>query len=194
MNQTQGLSAGEALERLRQGNLRYLQTETNPGDVSPVSRLRTAKEGQQPYAIILCCSDSRVVPEHIFSAGLGELFVIRVAGNVIDDHQLGSIEYAAGHLNARLILVLGHTGCGAVDAAIAGGADGYIRYITDEILLAIGTEKDDYRACCRNVRHSMEQILESPVIHGLERERHLQIAGAMYHTDSGLVEFLETGE
>ena len=86
------LSAAEALEKLKAGNERYLAAERCPGDISPRLRLHTSVHGQAPYAIIISCSDSRVIPESIFSAGLGELFVIRVAGNVIDDHQLGSIE------------------------------------------------------------------------------------------------------
>ena len=87
-----------------------------------------------------------MIPETIFSAGLGELFVIRVAGNVIDDPQLGSIEYAAGHLGSPVVVVLGHTHCGAVDAAINSDPEGYIKFITDEIKLAIGDETDDYQS------------------------------------------------
>ena len=91
---------------------------------------------------MICCSDSRVLPESLFCAGIGELFVIRVAGNVIDNHQLGSIEYAAEHVGCPLILVLGHDRCGAVDAAIRHDPDGYIKFITDEIREAIGEERD----------------------------------------------------
>lgn len=187
---TDGICAQEALERLEQGNHTYLTAHINPGNISPALRLRTFDCGQQPYAIVITCSDSRVIPESIFSAGIGELFVIRVAGNVIDDHQLGSIEYAAGHLNVRLVVVLGHTCCGAVDAAISGSADGYIKFITDEIKLAIGNETDDYRACCLNVKRSMSEILQSPDIQRLEQCNGLKIVGAVYHLDTGKVEFL----
>ena len=110
------LSADEALERLREGNARYLNANQAQGDVSPALRQSTFREGQRPYAIVLACSDSRVIPEAIFSAGIGDLFVIRVAGNVVDKHQLGSIEYAEDHLGCNLVVVLGHTCCGAVDA------------------------------------------------------------------------------
>ena len=109
------------VERMIEGNSRYLTSIHSAGDVSPAMRLKTASEGQSPYAIVICCSDSRVLPESIFSAGIGELFVIRVAGNVLDRHQLGSIEYAAEHLGCKLILVLGHTGCGAVYDIRSGG-------------------------------------------------------------------------
>ena len=101
-------------ERLKNGNARYRALDD-------ARRIETAENGQHPYAIVVCCSDSRVIPEKIFSAGLGELFVIRVAGNVLDKHQFGSIEYAAAHLHCSHILVLGHTGCGAVTAALSGG-------------------------------------------------------------------------
>ena len=151
-------------------------------------RRRTYTEGQNPYAIIITCSDSRVIPESIFSAGLGDLFVIRVAGNVIDDHQLGSIEYAAEHLGCRLIVVMGHNHCGAVDAAINHDSEGYIKFITEEIKNAIGNETDDYAACCLNVRHSMKRIEESLK---LQEEAHgLRVCGALYHLEDGSVEFL----
>ena len=114
--------------------------------------------GKHPKAIVIACSDSRVIPEAIFNAGIGELFTIRVAGNVLDRHQLGSIEYAAAHLHCPLILVLGHTGCGAVSAALGGGGEGYIQYITDEILLAVGKERDPEKACRMNVQHAVEVI------------------------------------
>ena len=89
------MTADEAIEKLKSGNMRYLLMNSNSGNVSAALRKFTYEHGQHPHAIIVTCSDSRVIPETIFSAGLGELFVIRVAGNVIDDHQLGSIEYAA---------------------------------------------------------------------------------------------------
>lgn len=184
------IGAEEALEKLRAGNAQYLDAAHNIGDVSPGIRLRTSAEGQQPYAIIVTCSDSRVIPESIFTAGIGELFVIRVAGNVIDDHQLGSIEYAADHLGCSLVLVLGHTRCGAVHAAIHHDPDGYIKYITDEIKLAIGDETDDMCACRKNVIHSIWQIEHNLDIHNMEENRGLRVAGAVYHIDSGRVEFL----
>ena len=95
------------------------------------------------------------------SAGIGELFVIRVAGNVMDNHQLGSVEYAAGHLGTKLVVVLGHSHCGAVGAALHQEPEGYTKFITDEIRKAIGGEKDEYRACCLNVERSVSIIKES---------------------------------
>lgn len=182
-------TAEEALKRLKEGNERYLAAKTSEGDVSLTLREKTSVDGQDPYAVIITCSDSRVIPESIFSAGIGELFVIRVAGNVIDDYQLGSIEYAIDHLRCRLVMVMGHDHCGAIDAAINHSPEGYVKYITDEIRNAIGEETDDYAACCLNVRHSVKKIEE-----GLDRKRKeeqgLLICGAVYHLKDGRVDFL----
>lgn len=110
------ISPKDALEKLKEGNRKYITSEFNSSDISQSKRADALANGQVPYAIIITCSDSRVIPENIFMTGIGELFVIRIAGNVIDEHQLGSIEYAASHLGAPLIVVMGHTHCGAVDA------------------------------------------------------------------------------
>lgn len=182
------ISASEAKSRLIDGNKRYIDAKTNPGDISQGRREETAKNGQKPYAIILCCSDSREIPEAIFSVGIGELFVIRVAGNVVDPHQLGSIEYAADHLGCKLILVLGHTHCGAVDAAIHHDPDGHIKYITDDIKEAIGDEQDPYRAACLNVLHCVEHIEANTDIRLLE-EHGLVVEGAIYDIETGEVKF-----
>ena len=182
-------TAEEALKKLKEGNEKFLTAKHSKGDVSLRLRQRTCAEGQSPYAIIITCSDSRVIPESIFSAGLGDLFVIRVAGNVIDDHQLGSIEYAAEHLGCPLVVVMGHTHCGAVDAAIHHDPEGYIKFITDEIRLAIGSETDAYTACCLNVRHSIKRIEESLEIQQ-EEARGLRVCGALYHLEDGSVRFL----
>lgn len=183
------VSAAEALERLRKGNERYLAAESNPGDVSPKIRKVTCEEGQSPYAIVVTCSDSRVIPESIFCAGIGELFVIRVAGNVMDNHQLGSVEYAADHLGTRLVVVLGHEHCGAVGAAMGSEPGGFVKTITDEIKKAIGDEKDEYKACCLNVERSVSIIREKLGL--TDGGDGLQVRGAYYHIGSGKVDFLD---
>ena len=188
--QLTGLPADMALKKLREGNERYLEAETGSGNISPAIRKDTCENGQHPFAILVTCSDSRVIPESIFSAGIGELFVIRVAGNVIDDHQLGSIEYAVEHLGCCLVVVMGHTHCGAVDAAIHHDPSGYIKYITDEIKAAIGEETDDFRACCLNVEHSIALIENNLDIRAMEKEG-LKVVGAIYHIEDGRVEFLD---
>ena len=184
------ISAKEAINRLKEGNRKYLNARSGSGDISPEIRLRTSRNGQEPYAIIITCSDSRVIPESIFSAGIGELFVIRVAGNVIDNHQLGSIEYAVEHLGSNLVVMMGHTGCGAVEAAIHHDPSGFIKYITDGIRNAIGEETDPYRATCLNVEHSIKEISDALDIDHLRHGKDPAVIGAVYHIDSGEVEFL----
>lgn len=183
------LPAAEALEKLKEGNRQYLEATANPGNISPAIRLKTFEEGQAPYAVVVTCSDSRVIPEGIFSAGIGELFVIRVAGNVIDNHQLGSIEYAADHLGTKLVVILGHTNCGAVGAAMGDVPSGYVKTITDEIRKAIGEEKDAVRASCLNVERSVSIVKDRLNYQG-EGGEDVRVCGAMYHIDSGKVEFL----
>lgn len=187
--QKEKVSATEALAKLKEGNQRYLSAITNQGNISPEIRKETCENGQSPYAIIIACSDSRVIPESIFTAGIGELFVIRVAGNVMDHHQLGSIEYAAGHLGTKLVVVLGHDHCGAVNAAVHHEPDGFVKYITDEIRKAIGDEKDELRACCLNVQRNVGIIQESL---GMKdgNEEGMKVCGAVYHIEDGSVEFL----
>ena len=181
------MKQNEIHARLLAGNRRWQES----GGEAELLRRQTAVHGQEPYAIVIACSDSRVIPEAIFDAGLGELFVIRVAGNVLDRHQLGSIEYAAGHLHCRMILLLGHTGCGAVSAALSGGGDGFIKYITDEILLAVGEEQDPLRACEKNVRHGLEVLRREFAAHPEIPSAELEICGAVYDIESGAVRFLD---
>lgn len=176
--------ASGALQRLNQGNKIYINSVKGVGDISPEKRLETYKNGQKPYAVIISCADSRVIPESIFSAGIGELFVIRVAGNVVDNFQLGSIEYAVEHLGCKLVVVLGHTGCGAVGGALKENG-GYLKFITDEIRRAIGTEADTEKASVLNVQRSVVRIKERINSEGL------LVMGALYRTESGIVDFLD---
>ena len=164
-------SGCNGVERLKEGNQRYLQVKNEIGDISPAVRRDTCVNGQKPFALIITCSDSRVIPEAIFQVGIGDLFVIRIAGNVIDNHQLGSID------------------CGAVDAAMSHNPEGYIRFITDEIKEAIGDTNDPYEASCRNVRHSIGAIEASKIIRHDEEEG-LQVLGAVYDIETGEVHFL----
>lgn len=182
-------TAEDAKRILIEGNQKYVSSKSAAIDASE-EILKESIHGQNPYAVIITCSDSRVIPEAIFSAGIGDLFVIRVAGNVIDPHQLGSIEYATEHLGTSLIVVLGHDHCGAVHSALNQQNDGYVKYITDEILKAIGSEKDETKACCLNVKHSCEVIENSLKIQSDKKEQGLKVLGALYHIESGMVEFL----
>ena len=172
------------LQTLKEGNAAYVKSGAFAGDISPEKRLALTG-GQSPRAVVITCADSRVFPEVIFSCGLGELFTIRIAGNVIDAHQLGSIEYAVSHLKTPLVVILGHTGCGAVQAALHGEADGHIRYIVDTIREAIG------EACHRNVLCVGKEIRaafsaeEDPLL------REEQVACAVYDIETGKVEWLD---
>lgn len=185
------LSATQAREKLIEGNRRFIESDRAQGDISEAIRRDTAENGQHPYAIVVTCSDSRVIPEYIFSAGIGELFVIRIVGNVLDRHQLGSIEYAAEHLGVKLILMLGHTRCGAIDSVIDGHEGGRIDHILKDIAKAIGDEKDEFEATCMNVRHGVDRIRHEFEIHPIEDERGLEVAGAIYNIENGRVEFLD---
>lgn len=176
------IAADKAIKRLKEGNKRYRESWKNTGDVSFEKVKDTARNGQHPYAVVIACSDSRVTPEHIFNAGIGELFTIRVAGNVVDPHQLGSIEYAVSHLGTPLVVVLGHTHCGAVGAAMSGDSHGYIASITDKIKMAIRGETDECRASCLNVLSVVDEIkLALP----LE-----DVKGAIYDLETGEVKWL----
>ncbi|MCC8097220.1 MAG: carbonic anhydrase [Eubacterium sp.] len=174
-----------ALKRLVEGNEEYRLAKSGKGDISEEIRHLTHTDGQKPYAIVISCSDSRVVPELMFMVGIGEIFTIRTAGNVIGDYELGSIEYAAEHLGVRLIFVVGHTVCGAVESAMKGGAGGSIKHITDEIQKAIGDEKDPIACEKLNVENSIRIIKNSPIIKELEEEKGLVVAGGHYNNRSG---------
>lgn len=181
------MDAETALNYLKEGNEIYVGEKPFRGTVSGETRKELAENGQQPYAVMIACSDSRVIPEVIFSAGLGELFVIRVAGNVLDDHQLGSIEYAVDHLHTKLVVLLGHTHCGAVGAALSGGAHGYTGFITDEIKKAIGDEKDERKASILNVRAGVAEIRETFVHDGNPAFKDALVLGALYDIETGKV-------
>lgn len=177
------MTAKEALEKLKEGNERFLRSASPTGDVSPARREETAQNGQHPYAAVLACSDSRVIPEHIFSAGIGELFTIRSAGNTVGPTELGSAAYAVDHLGVPLVVVLGHTHCGAVASALQGHAEGRVKVITDAITRALGPEREPDAASILNARHSAAI---------LRRELgDAAVVAALYHIDTGKVEFFE---
>lgn len=144
--------------KLLKGNLVYLNSKNSVGDVSLEIRKRTYEEGQKPYAVILSCSDSRVIPESIFSANIGDLFVIRVAGNIVDDTVFASVDYAVSYLDVKVVVVLGHTGCGAIKAAINGSADGRIANLIKCIQTDIEGEKDSFHAAKLNVYAGVKKV------------------------------------
>lgn len=154
-------------------------------------RRQLSREGQHPCAVVITCGDSRVPPELIFEEGLGRLFVIRNAGNLIGPFDLASAEYACEHLGVGLLVVMGHTHCGAVESTLAGGATGSIRLITEEISRAIGSERDPRKCEILNVRNSLMRLRESEALRELEAEGKLSMVGAIYDIETGEVRFLE---
>ncbi|MGI6220829.1 MAG: carbonic anhydrase [Coriobacteriales bacterium] len=190
------MDAVEALERLKKGNEAYLESHINDGDVSPELIQLLFEEGQSPFACVIACADSRVVPEHIFMTGLGELFVIRVAGNVIGDMELASCVYAAEHLHTPLVVLMEHTHCGAIESAmhVAAGEehepDHALAPLLNRIVDTIGGECDQQAASIMNIEQGLATMMSDPVIRRLVDDEGLVIRGALYHTNSSRVDFL----
>ncbi|MDR0862378.1 MAG: carbonic anhydrase [Oscillospiraceae bacterium] len=186
------MTVTEIIEALKSGNAEYLSAKTNNGDVSEARRRDLAVNGQHPFAVVLTCADSRVVPEHIFSVGLGSLFVIRTAGNVVGDFESGSAEYAAAHLGAQVIVVMGHTHCGAVGAALEGGhAHGHtgLGALVGEITYALAGETEPLAACRKNIDNSVARLLENAELRELVNAGKAAIHKAVYDIETGAVEF-----
>ena len=187
--------AEASLRRLMGGNAAYLEGSRNPAALTDRIRLQTAHDGQHPWAAVVCCADSRVPPEHIFSAGVGDLFVIRNAGNVMTPAALGSVEYAAAHLHVPLILVLGHRGCGAIAAAMQKHREaGALGELIAQVRVGIGRAHDLREAERNNLCHSLEALGQSEVLRDLADRGMLGFAGAIYDIRSGAVELLVNEE
>lgn len=195
------IPAAEALRRLQDGNRRFLEGRARFPTIQK-EILTELSKGQHPYATILCCSDSRVPPELIFDAGFGELFIVRVAGNVLSQEVAGSLQYAGAHLKTELLVVMGHDGCGAVQAAldslfrgkqelsrIQALIDGIIPGLTG-IDPRLPPAEQLPRAVEANVRHTMRQISESPEGQARRAEGRIHLAGAVYDIETGQVRFL----
>lgn len=187
------MNAREALGRLKDGNKRFV--EGNPEtSVQGNDAREELTGGQNPYAIILSCADSRVVPELAFDTGLGEIFIIRVAGNVANVSSIASIEYAVANLGTKLIVVMGHQSCGAVGAAIAGGDAGpnlnkLVAYITPTVE-KLGAEADMDDIIKENANNSVETLLRnSKIISDAVASGEVQIVSAYYSLATGEVEF-----
>jgi len=188
-----------ALQKLMEGNLRYAEGNASHPHQSPERRAELIS-GQHPFAVILGCSDSRIPPELIFDQGLGDVFVIRTAGEVVDNASLASIEYAVEHLGVPLVMVLGHDSCGAVTAAVQGGeAEGHLGSLMDFIRPAVeqareaGEGSDLLNGSIDNNVFNIVEALKSsqPVLSEKVEAGELMILGARYRLDSGLVEILE---
>ena len=190
-------SAATAAEELNEGNAQYLKGSANM-DVTSDLREELV-DGQKPHTIVITCSDSRVPPELIFNADLGELFTIRTAGNVVGEYEVGSVEYAADHLGSQLVVVMGHSSCGAVGAAVEGHAHGNIESIVHEIVPSVEeakkTESNEEAiadlAEDLNVANTIKRLRESSIIKELEESGKLKIVGAKYDIETGEVTYFE---
>ena len=186
------VSADAALAKLKEGNLRFASSEVSQSKPTAARRAETAQE-QHPFAIILGCADSRTAPELIFDQNLGDLFVIRTAGNLVDDHALGSIEYAVAHLGARLVVVLGHQRCGAVKAALEsdhapGHIESLVRDIQPAVKAAKGKPGDPLSATvAENARQVAAQTKAKAALGDLAKE--VRIVSAVYDLDTGKIDW-----
>ena len=203
------IEAQQALKRLREGNQRFVLGLRQYDEEPDHSRRVEVALGQEPFAIILGCSDSRVPAELVFDQGLGDLFVIRVAGNIVAPSQIGSVEFAAAQFDTRLVVVLGHSQCGAILATLdelqqpKEDHSENIRSIVDRISPSIepllsdgssfGSDTLVERAVRANVDYSVEQLRHgSEILENLVQENKLLIVGAEYSLDTGEVEFFES--
>ena len=202
------ISAREALERLKEGNRRFVSGEKNRSNLTNRERRMELLKGQEPFAVVLGCSDSRVPVELIFDQGLGDLFVIRVAGNIAESSQVGTIEFAAERLGARLVVVLGHTRCGAVRATleIADGPTGELsrnlRTIIDKLRPSVtelpvtetGDELDKLvdEVVRNNIHNTVIHLREeSHILDEMVQRDELLVVGAEYSLETGIVDFFD---
>jgi carbonic anhydrase len=202
------ISADEALERLREGNRRFVSEVRSHENLTSEARRSSLTAGQEPFAIILGCSDSRVPAEIVFDQGLGDLFVIRVAGNIVAPSQIGSVEFAAERAGARLVVVLGHSQCGAILATLeelqqpTENHSRNLRSIVDRIspsveaLLSTDLRHDPdelvRQAVRANVRASANQLRHgSDIVEELIQKDGLCVVGAEYSLETGIVEFFD---
>lgn len=192
------MSAEQALQLLQEGNQRFRKNNPQAKNIDSERRQELLTKGQKPFAVVLGCSDSRIPPEVIFDQALGDIFVIRVAGNVVSAIELGSIEYGTEHLQVPLLVLLGHDNCGAVKATVDGGeAPGSIGAIVEMIKPsvekaraegAVGVELCE-KACDHNLQAMLAIVEQSPVIKEMVEHGHLKIVLAKYLQNSGEVVF-----
>lgn len=195
----------EAIVALKIGNARFFSGERLPSDFSAIDR-RAQLLTQTPFAVVLGCSDSRVPTEIIYDQRAGDLFVIRVAGNVVEAGTLGSIEYAIRHLKTRLVVVMGHEGCGAVQAAMLDEAERrfesqHIQFLLAHIVPSVSrlprirdSKARMREAVIANVRSQVHELKQNPVVLEAMRNKEIAVIGAYYEISSGAVDFFETEE
>jgi carbonic anhydrase len=186
------VDADAALAKLKEGNARFSSSKVSQGKPTAAKRAETA-QAQHPFAIVLGCADSRAAPEIVFDQNIGDLFVVRTAGNLVDEHALGSIEYAVDHLGARLIVVLGHTRCGAVTAALASDtAPGHVQSLVRDIQPAVKAAKGKDGnvtdlTVAENARLMAAKIRNEASLGEFAKE--VRIISGVYDLDTGKVEW-----
>ena len=190
------MNSQDVFSRLQEGNKRFVADKLD-GQLQDSSRRESLTGGQQPYAIILSCADSRVVPELCFDTGLGELFVVRVAGNVANTSSIGSIEYAVANIGCPLLVVMGHESCGAVTAAMGGGDNGYnINHLLAHISPALAASEDgsDVNSIVKKnaLLNADDLSARSKIVSDAVDAGKLQVVSAYYNLGSGQVEFLSS--
>ena len=195
---TENISADEALEKLIKGNERFIELKEQHPD-SDKKRRKEMLKGQHPFVVILSCSDSRVPPELIFDQGLGDIFEIRNAGNVLNEHVIGSIEYAVMHCGVKLIVIMGHQDCGAIAATLSGVSETkYIKALEDSIKPAIedckkqGKEINSDNVVKAHVMQDINELLsqDNELVQYMKKNN-VKIVPAYYHLDTGKVDFLK---
>jgi carbonic anhydrase len=198
----QKLTPESVLEVLKKGNQEFIEDNLTVRNNS--DRIRAAVLGQYPLAVVLSCLDSRVPVEDIFHRGIGDVFVTRVAGNIVNEDILGSLEYACKVSGSKVIVVLGHTHCGAIQSAIDNVKLGNITSLLSKIKPAVEKAKNSYKGekssknnefmdavCCFNVQTSIDEIRsKSPILKEMEEHEEIKIAGAIYDMKTGKVDFL----
>jgi carbonic anhydrase len=199
--ETDSIMTGDPLERLLAGNKRFMTGHPVHPDET-LDRIRKLKKGQNPFVVVVSCSDSRVPPELVFDQGIGDVFSIRTAGNVIGDYELGSIEYAVEHLGVKLVMVMGHENCGAVDAYIHQAKERHqdhiqklVDYINDEVeekQLPDSLKHNIEFTVLANIRHGVNLLRSSePILGKLYEEKKISVIGSIYDLDTGEVKILD---
>ena len=195
---SRGVTAADALQRLRAGNARFAANARGSGSLMSAARRAELAIAQEPFAIVLGCSDSRVPVEIVFDQGPGDLFVIRVAGNIVAPSLIGSVEFAAERFGTRLVVVLGHSSCGAIQATLEElhrptiNQSPNLKAIVNRIRPAVSAGDDEPTAMRANILASVSQLRHgSAIIEGLVDSNGLVVVGAWYSLDTGVVEFLE---
>lgn len=202
------ITASEALDLLREGNRRFVMNQSRAASTSHLERRLSLVSGQEPFAVVLGCSDSRVPAELVFDQGFGDLFVIRVAGNIVAPSQVGSVEFAAAKFGTRLVVVIGHSQCGAITATLdellgrSTTESRNLRSIVDRVRPSVetvlaGREPWDYDALVRDAVRANVRVSANHLRHGSEllerlvRNDGLRVVGAEYALDSGVVTFFD---